>query len=232
MNLFYLITSISVTLLLYLASKKLYRAYPWALLNPVLVTPILLMVLLVVTHTSIDQYNEGGRWLSQLLQPATVAFAIPMYKHFDKLRKHAVQLLSSVTVGSTMAIFTSVGLACLLHVSPVLVASLAPRSVTTPIAMEISKTVGGSPSLTAVFVILTGISGIIFGPLIIRMFSLRSQVAKGILLGMGAHGSGTSRAFEYGQLEGTFAILAMVFAALASDVMAPWLVPFLQTTLA
>lgn len=231
MGLFLPIVSIIITVLVFMLCKKIYRRWNFVLLSPILICPIILILLLAVFHTPYAAYNGGAQWLTKLLGPATVAFAVPMYKHFHLLKKHGIEIISSMLVGSATAIVSSFLLAWWMKLSPSLINSLVPRSITTPIAMDISKTIGGVPTMTAVFVIITGLTGTVVGPLIIRFMSIRQSTAKGLLLGMGAHGAGTSKAFEIGELEGTFASLAMVVAAIISIILAYTFFPILQSEL-
>jgi predicted murein hydrolase (TIGR00659 family) len=201
------------------------------LLSPILISPLLLIVFLQVSQTEYTIYGEGTKWLTQLLGPATVAFAVPMHKNFHLLKKYMLEIMLSLITGSSVAIVSTFLFALWLKLSPSLITSLVPRSITTPIAMDISKTIGGIPTMTAVFVIVTGLTGTVIGPLLIRVLSIKKATSKGLMLGMGAHGTGTSRAFEIGELEGTFASLAMIVAAVITIVLAFTIFPVLQTDL-
>ncbi|WP_027417654.1 CidB/LrgB family autolysis modulator [Aneurinibacillus terranovensis] len=216
-----------LTVLAYWAAKKLYRFKNIVVLSPLLVTPLLLILFLSVSHISYGTYNSGAKWLTAMLQPATVAFAIPLYKYFQLLKRHAVEILISVVFGSCIAILSSVVLAGFVHLNPQMVDSILPRSITTPIAMNVSQTLGGIPTMTAVFVILTGICGMVIGPFVIRFLQIRNSIARGVLLGMGAHGAGTSKALELGSIEGAIASLAMIIASIVTLFIAPLAAPFL-----
>lgn len=229
MELILSIISVLVTAAVFMLSKRVYRRWSFVLFSPLLLCPVILILLLLVFQTSYDQYNEGAQWLTKLLGPATVAMAVPMYKHFHLLKKYRIEIFISILVGSLTAIVSSFLFATWMKLSPFLVKSLVPRSVTTPIAMDISKLIGGTPAITAVFVIITGVLGSVLGPFLIRLISIRTSTAKGLLLGMGAHGAGASKAFEIGELEGTFASLAMVVAAIISIIFISTLFPILQS---
>jgi predicted murein hydrolase (TIGR00659 family) len=216
-----------VTIVTYLAAKALYQRRKLILLSPLLISPLVLIGLLLWFNVPYSTYMIGGQWLAKLLGPATVAFAIPLHRHFDLLKKHAAEILASVAAGSLVAVVTGVEMAARLHLSADTVRSMAPRSVTTPIAMGVAGTVGGVPTLTAVFVIVTGLFGLVAGPLVIRSLRIRTPVARGALLGMGAHGCGTSKAFELGSIEGTVASLSMVVAGGLTIVLAPVLLSLL-----
>ncbi|MFC7442538.1 LrgB family protein [Laceyella putida] len=202
-----------LTILIFVVSKKINSKITLVLFSPIIVTPLMLIIILECFHIPYGTYASGTQLLTYMLGPATVAFAVPMYKFQDLLKQHLKEMIISLSIGSFFAVITSILLALLFRLSKIMVISIIPRSVTTPIAMEYAKTLHGNPSLTAVFVMITGLSGVVLGPLLIRLLSLKSPIAKGLLMGMGAHGTGTSKAFELGELEGTFSSLAMIIGA-------------------
>lgn len=222
------VLSIAATVIIFYISKKIYVKHAKAWLTPMIVTPAILIAGLLLFHIPYETYNSGGQFLTKLLGPATVAFAVPIYKNIKLLKAHALEIFVSIAVGSATAITTTFLLAVLIGLDHQMVFSLVPRSVTTPIAMDISDIIGGAPTLTAVFVMTTGILGNMVAPSIIRLCHFKSASAKGLMLGMGAHGTGTSRAFEFGELEGTFSSLAMVIAALLSIILSSTLFPILK----
>lgn len=217
---------IFMTIVVYYLSKKLYKKLKIALLSPLLVAPCILSSALIGFHIDYSDYDSGGRWLSNLLQPAVVGFAVPLYKFRKVMRKHIKVIVISMTTGVTVALSSCALFSHLVHLEDNYLLSLLPRSITTPIAMAVSFDIGGMPTMTAIFVIVTGVSGIIIGPLIIRYFRIREKLARGLLLGMGAHGAGTSKALEFGSEEGATASLAMVLAAIFTLVFAPIFTPF------
>lgn len=219
------------TIIIFYTSKKIYARYAKIWLSPLLICPLILVVILLLTGVDYEQYNSGATWLSKLLGPATVAFAVPMYKNYALLKRNAKAIFASLITGSVVAIASSFILAVLAGLNNEMVNSLVPRSITTPIAMDISNIIGGEPTMTAVFVIVTGLTGSIVGPLVIRWFRFKQAASKGLLLGMGAHGCGTSKAFEFGEREGTFSSLAMIVAALVSIVLSETFFPYLERIL-
>lgn len=216
-----------VTYLIYRLSKRAYQKWSVPFLNPLLVSPITLILLLSMIDVSANSYIASSKWITHMLGPATVAFAIPIYKHFHLLKKYFGIILVSITSGTLVAILSSFVLAFLGKLQPDLLLSLLPRSVTTPIAIEISNEIGGLPTLTTIFVIITGITGGAMGPSIIKWFSIKSPIARGLALGMGAHGSGTAVAMEFGEKEATFSMIAMIFAAWISLLWVNSLIPSL-----
>lgn len=218
---------LTLTLLVYSLSKRLYQARPRVYLSPLLVTPIVLVVGLMWAHVPYESYNSGGKWLSDMLQPATIAFAVPLYKYFNVLKKHAAVIIVSVLSGSVVAMFSSALLAEWLRLDQQLVSSLIPRSVTAPIAMSVSQAIGGIPNITAIFAVITGLLGSIIGPYVLKWFRIENEVARGVLLGTGAHGTGTSKAFELSSLTGTISSISMILAALFTLGVAPMLITVL-----
>jgi len=213
------------TYLIYRFTKRAYAKWNIPLFHPLLLAPILLISLISATHVTADQYLHDSKWLTHLLGPATVAFAVPIYKNLVIIKKYIGTIIISITSGSLVAIFSTYGLSKMLHLNSDFLISILPRSITTPIAIEVSKEIGGLPTLTTVFVIITGIVGGIVGPSVIKWLSIKTPIAKGLALGMGAHGVGTNKAMEYGKQEATFSSLAMIFAALITLLWGALLIP-------
>lgn len=214
---------LGLTIAVYLVTKRIYAASGKMYASPLIITPLVIIGFLLITGSSYESYNAGGKWLSDLLQP-TIAFAIPLHKNFKLLKKHAAEIAAGVLSGTVTAVLSSMLLAKLMHLSGDLATSLVPRSVTTPIAMSISQSIGGVPSITAVFVILTGVLGTMMGPSVLRLFHIENEVARGVSLGTAAHGTGTSKAFELSSLTGTISSISMILAALFSIGLAPALI--------
>ncbi|KHL93182.1 LrgB [Paenibacillus sp. IHB B 3415] len=212
---------LGLTIAVYLLAKRIYASSGKMYTSPLIITPLLIIAFLLMTGSSYESYNAGGKWLSDLLQPATIAFAIPLHKNFKVLKKHAAEIAAGVLSGTFIAVISSMLLAKWLHLSGDLATSLVPRSVTTPIAMSISQSIGGVPSITAVFVILTGVLGTMMGPSVLRLFRIDNEIARGVSLGTAAHGTGTSKAFELSSLTGTISSIAMILTALFSIGLAP-----------
>ncbi|MFC4660758.1 MULTISPECIES: LrgB family protein [Oceanobacillus] len=216
-----------ITYLVYVLSKMLYKKMNLALFHPLLLAPILLIAIISIMHVSANDYMQGSKFLSHMLAPATVAFAVPIYKNLPIIKKYMKTIVISITTGTLMAMISTFLLSKLIHLSDDFIVSILPRSITTPIAMEVSKEIGGLPTLTTVFVIITGIVGGIVGPNVLKWLSIKTPIAKGLALGMGAHGVGTNKALEYGKQESVFSSLAMIFAALFTLVWGSLLTSFI-----
>jgi predicted murein hydrolase (TIGR00659 family) len=220
---------LTITLVAYLVAQAIYakaRFNPVA--NPVLIAIALLVTLLEVTHTSYATYFEGAQFVHFLLGPATVALALPLYRQWPKLRRAAWPLLGGLVAGSLTAIVSAVGVAALLGASHQTIASLAPKSATTPIAMAVAAEIGGIPSLTAVLVISTGIFGAVFARAILNGVRVTEPEVRGFALGVASHGIGTARAFQVSEEMGAFAGLGMGLNGVLTAFVVPVLLPVLS----
>jgi len=219
--------ALTLTLVAYVASNKLYeKCGKHPLLNPVLLSIIIITSILLATDISYEEYFEGAQFVHFLLGPATVALAIPLYRQFQAVKSSAVAIMLSLFLGSLTAIASAVGIAWFLGANTETLISLAPKSVTTPVAMGITEKFGGLPSLTAVFVILSGIIGAALGRFILDALGVRHPAARGLALGVASHGIGAARSFQVGEAKGAFASLAMGLNALATAILLPILMPF------
>ena len=209
-----------------------YRVYLWGksnpLLNPVVTAVLLLITLLVLTDTSYQDYFEGGQFVHFLLGPATVALAIPLYRQVGKLKALWLPVLVALLVGVTVGGVSAVGIAWLLGADAQILLSLAPKSVTAPVALGIAERIGGIPSLTAVLVVMTGVVGAVFGTKWFDLLRIRDDSVRGIAMGVAAHGIGTARAFQVSAEMGAFAGLAMALSAFTASVILPWLVGWMH----
>ena len=209
------------TIAFYLVAKAAYRRWHRWWLMPLALAPLMLIVAVLALHTSYHDYIRGTHWIVGLLGPATVAFAVPIYEQRALIRRRWPLLLVGMIAGSLTAFITSWALASVLGLNEALRLSLLPRSISTPFAMAVSGEIGGVPDLTAVFVIVTGILGAVIGEILLARFPIRSALARGALLGLGAHGAGTAKAHELGREEGSIAGLVMVLVGLFNVLLAP-----------
>jgi len=213
---------LTMTLVAFQAASWIYeKANKNPLLNPVLLSVIAVVIMLVLSGTAYEDYFEGAQFVHFLLGPATVALAIPLYRQFDKVRASALAVLSSILAGSLTAILTALAIGSLLGASSDTLLSLAPKSVTAPVAMGISEQLGGLPSLTAVLVILTGITGAVLGPVVLNIIGVKDWAARGLAMGTASHGIATARALQVNEVAGAFAGLAMGLNALATAILLP-----------
>ncbi|MBF0305943.1 MAG: LrgB family protein [Alphaproteobacteria bacterium] len=219
------LVGLTVTLVAYQVGDWIYvRGGRNPLLNPVLLAVLVLVGLLTATGTDYATYFEGAQFVHFLLGPATVALAVPLYRQLHALRKSLLAIVTAILCGSVTAAASAVAIGWALGASRQTLLSLAPKSVTTPIAMGISEELGGLPSLTAVLVILTGILGAVGGAFVLNWIGVRDWRARGLAIGVAAHGIGTARALQVNEVAGAFAGLAMGLNGLATAVLLPVLV--------
>ena len=215
---------LTLTLLVYQGAYWIYRRAGFhPLLNPVAISVAMLVALLRLTGTPYETYFGGAQFVHFLLGPATVALAVPLHRELRRARALALPLTAAVVAGSVTAVLTAVGTARLLGASRATLASLAPKSATTPVAMGIAEKLGGLPSLTAALVILTGIAGAMGGVAVLRLVRVRDQAATGFAMGVASHGIGTARAFQLGERAGAFSGLGMGLNALVTALLVPLL---------
>lgn len=217
---------LTLTLAVYMLAILLHRkAGGHPAVNPVLISVAVLVSLLLATGTPYQRYFDGAQFVHFLLGPTTVALAVPLHGQLKRLMEMSGPLLISLVVGSLVAGLSAYGIGALLGASTPTMVSLAPKSVTTPIAMGVAERLGGLASLTAVFVILTGIFGAIFADGILRRMGVKDDPSIGFALGLACHGIGTARAFQISEQTGAFAALAMGLNGLFTALTLPWLLP-------
>lgn len=210
------------TLLAYALGQWLHRrcaGHP--LINPVAIAIAVVVAMLLLTGTDYATYFDGAQFVHFLLGPATVALAVPLYRHLPQVRRSLVPIIAALLAGSLTAIVSAVLTARLLGAGAETMASLAPKSVTTPIAMAVAESIGGLPSLAAVLVIATGILGAMVGAPLVGLMRIRDRRATGLAVGTAAHGIGTARMFQIDELSGTFSAIAMGLNGLLTAVLVP-----------
>jgi len=204
-----------------LAIHRRLGGHPLA--NPVLIAVALIVTLLLATGTDYGTYFEGAQFVHFLLGPATVALAIPLYRQFAAVRRSAVAILVSILAGSLTAAASAVAIAWTMGASRDSLVALAPKSVTAPVAMAITRELGRLPSLTAALVILTGITGAMLGPILLNRLGITDWQARGLAIGTASHGIGTARALQVNEVAGAFSGLAMGLNAIATAILLPLL---------
>jgi predicted murein hydrolase (TIGR00659 family) len=217
---------LTMTLCAYLAAQRIgvwCKGAPIA--NPVAIAIAIVVGILSLSGMSYERYFAGAQFVHFLLGPATVALAVPLVRQLPRLRQHWLPLTAALLAGCVTAIVSVVVVAQLRGATPALIATLAPKSVTSPIAMAVAERLGGLPSLTAALVIGTGIFGAIFSTWLFHGLRVRSDAARGFAMGLAAHGIGTARAFQLSPEMGAFAGLAMGLNGALTALLAPWLVP-------
>ncbi|MFA1508983.1 MULTISPECIES: LrgB family protein [Priestia] len=207
---------------------KVYVRFSYPILIPVLTTTIFVILLLLAFHVSYDEYMIGGKWINSLLGPAVVALAYPLYKQREMLVKYSVPIIGGVFVGLFAGMISGLVFAEVFGIDRSLILSIIPKSITTPVAIQIATGLGGVPSMTVVFVMIAGFSGVILGPLLLKWIRIKSSLGKGIALGSASHALGTSKAFEYGELTVSMSSVSMTLSAVLGSVFGPIVVWLFQ----
>lgn len=207
---------------------KVYVRFSYPILIPVLTTTIFVILLLLTFHVSYDEYMIGGKWINSLLGPAVVALAYPLYKQREMLVKYSVPIIGGVFVGLFAGMISGLVFAEVFRIDRSLILSIIPKSITTPVAIQIATGLGGVPSMTVVFVMIAGFSGVILGPLLLKWIRIKSSLGKGIALGSASHALGTSKAFEYGELTVSMSSVSMTLSAVLGSVFGPIVVWLFQ----
>ncbi|WP_105572732.1 CidB/LrgB family autolysis modulator [Cronobacter sakazakii] len=219
--------SLPLTLLVFFAARKLAARFKSPLLNPLLVCMVVLIPFLMLAHIPYERYFQGSRILNDLLQPAVVALAFPLYEQLHQIRARWKSIITICFAGSVVAMVTGTSVALLMGASPEIAASVLPKSVTTPIAMAVGGSLGGIPAISAVCVIFVGILGAVFGHTLLNMMRIKTKSARGLAMGTASHALGTARCAELDYQEGAFSSLALVICGIITSLVAPFLFPLI-----
>lgn len=219
---------LTLTLLAYFGAVWLYRRSGMnPFLNPVMLAVAMIISVLLITDTPYPTYFDGAKFVHFLIGPATVALAIPLVSQFDRLKRMWLPISVALVVGSATAIGSAMGIAWLFGASRETMLSLAPKSATMPIAMSVAQQIGGLPSLAAVAVAITGISGAIIATALLNLLRIKDPAVRGFAVGITAHAIGTARAIQVNETAGAFAALAMGLNGIATALLLPLLLPLL-----
>lgn len=216
-NVFVLVLVVGI----YLLSIKLHLKIRFPLLNPVLITILVLIGLLIILDVPYATFKKSSQMINFLLGPSVVALGYILHKQIHYLKGNVVSVLTSITVGAVVGIASILLIGKLFGADQTLIASLAPKSVTTPIAMALSESNGGIPALTAVVVVVAGVMGSIIAPPIMNWLGIKSPIAKGIALGASSHGVGTATAIQMGAIEGALSGLAIGIMGTITSLLLP-----------
>ena len=212
---------LAITFGFFFFSKLLQKKTGWVVLNPILLAIALLICFLKFTGVSYETYNEAGSLVEFCLKPAVVALGVPLYLQLRMIKKQLMPILVSQLVGCIVGLVSVTIIAKLMGASPAVIMSLAPKSVTTPIAMEVSKAAGGIPSLTAAVVVVVGLFGAICGFKILQVGHVGSPIAQGLSMGTASNAVGTSRAMEVSGKYGAYASLGLTLNGILTALLTP-----------
>lgn len=218
---------ILITLIAYEIGLYLQRRTGLAILNPLLISTILIILFLVITGIDYDSYNVGGKILTFFITPATVALALPLYRNFKLLVENLWPIFIGIIGGIIVNFISIYFLVKYTNLDMQLFYSLVPKSVTTPIGIELSSQIGGMPQITIAAIIISGLTGVIAGPIIFKVFKINDKVARGIAYGTTAHALGTTKAIEEGEVEGSMSGLSIGISGLLTAVIVPVMIKLL-----
>ncbi len=203
-----------VSLLGYEAGLFLKKKTGLAIANPLLISILFVIGILLLFHIDYTTYDAGGVYLSYLLTPATVSLAVPLYKQIHLLRQHALAIAAAVTAGTLTSLVSVLLLSMVFRLEHAMYVTLLPKSITTAIGMGVSEELGGFVTISVAVIIVTGVLGNVIGEWVFRLFRIKNRIARGLALGTSAHAIGTSKAMELGEIEGAMSSLSIVTAGL------------------
>ena len=222
-----LFTGVTLSLVAYMVGVFLKKKFKSGIFNPLLISIIITIVVLLVSGVDYEIYNEGAKYLSWLLTPATVCLAIPLYEQWELLRKNYKAVMLGLLAGVVTSLCTVLVLSYVLKLSHEEYVTLLPKSITTAIGMGVSEELGGYVTITVAVIVVTGVIGNILGELICKVFKIEEPISKGLALGCSAHAIGTAKAIEMGEIEGAMSGLAIAVSGILTVVMAPLFANFL-----
>ena len=222
---------LALTFIIYVASQLLQRRTGISMLNPSLLSTVAIIVFLLVCDIDYDTYSKGGEFIDFWLKPAVVALGVPLYRQLESIKKQFLPILLAEVAGCIVGIASVVIVAQMLGASREVVMSLASKSVTTPIAIEVTQAIGGIPALTAAVVVCTGIFGGMTGFRMMKLSRVKSPIAQGLSMGTAAHAVGTSVAMETGYRYGAFSSLGLTINGLFTALLTPFILELLGYTL-
>lgn len=219
--------SLPLTLVVFYITRRLAMKFRMPLLNPLLMSMVIIIPLLLVMQIPYARYFAGSKILNDLLQPAVVALAFPLYEQLHQIRARWKSIIGICFIGSVVAMTTGTAIALWMGATPQIAASVLPKSVTTPIAMAASQSIHGIPAISAVCVIFVGILGAVFGHTLLNLLRITTKASRGLAIGNASHALGTARCAELDYQEGAYSSLALVICGIITSLLAPFLFPVL-----
>ena len=207
-----------LTLFTYYIGYIINKKFKSPIFNPLLISIAVTIIFLVLSHIDYDAYNEGARYLSWLLTPATVCLAIPLYEEFELLKSNVRAVMCGIISGVLTSLITILVLAMFFGLTHEEYVTLLPKSITTAIGMGVSEELGGYVTITVAVIIITGVIGNILAEFICKIFRIEEPIAKGIAIGSAAHAIGTAKAMEIGEVEGAMSSLSIAVAGILTVV--------------
>ncbi len=218
---------VSLSLLAYIAGIILKKKFKLSILNPLLVSIVLVILFLVILDIDYESYNHGGKYISYLLTPATVCLAIPLYQQLDLLKKNFKAITVGILTGVLTSLVSILALSMIFKLSHELYVTLLPKSITTAIGIAVSEELGGIKTITVAVIVLTGITGNVIGEGVCRLFKIKNPISIGLAFGTSSHAIGTTKALELGEVQGAMSSLSIAVSGLLTVVLAPIFANFL-----
>ncbi|BAK17572.1 putative effector of murein hydrolase [Solibacillus silvestris StLB046] len=212
---------ISSTVLLFILLNRLYLKVGNPFLLPILTATIITVIILLVFNIPYETYMEGGEWISKMLGPAVVALAFPLYNQRELIFKYKYSIITSIIVAMLAGLISVVALLMLFGASKDFILTSLPKSLTTPVAMQVSDIVGGVPPLTAVMVMVAGFTGAILGPVLFKLFKIDTAISRGVAMGSASHGVGLTKLKEYSEEDLSIGSLSMGLSAVVGAFIIP-----------
>lgn len=210
---------ITISIVAYSIGVWINKKTKLAILNPLLISYLIIIPALIILEIPLEWYERGGDIINMFLSPATAVLAITIYRQREILRKHILSVLGGTIAGSITSLAV-VYLMCRMFILPdEITASMLPKSITTPMAIAVSESIGGIEAVTVLAVIITGISGNILSPILIRIFKVKNEIAQGMAIGASSHAVGTSKAIELGEVQGALSSIALVMSGIATVIL-------------
>ena len=214
----------ALTLVIFSLAYLLQRKTKIALLNPIIISTIAIIIILSLCRIDFSVYEKGASFISIFLTPATICYAVPLYRQVKALKDNAAALVLGILSGCVTSAVCVIGFSLIFHFSHELYLSMLPKSITTAIGIALSEQIGGLSAVTVGAIMVTGLTGAVIAPYICRLFRITEKEAVGIAIGSSSHAIGTSKAFEIGEVEGAMSSLSIVISGIITVI----LVPFLQ----
>lgn len=202
----------------------LFKKTKLPIFNPLLIGIVISIGIIFYFEIPLNYFRKGGDYITFLLAPATVSLGLPLYRQFERLKKNFVIIMIGALVGSLTAMISIIYFSKLLNIDKILLLSFIPKSITTPIGIEVSRLIGGVPAITIFSIVVTGITGNVLSPIIYKIFKISHPVAKGLGIGISSHAIGTSKALEMGEVEGAMSALSIVITGIITFMTAPLLI--------
>lgn len=215
------IIAIISTVVIFLLMMKIHKRFPYTVFMPILTTSIVMILGLLLLQIPYDVYMEGGRYIQHLLGPAVVALGYPLYNQWDKVKKYKYTIMSGILIAMISGLISVYTLLVVFNLKKDLILTALPKSLTTPIAMQVSETIGGIPPLTAVLVMIAGFTGALLGAATFKLGRIDSPISRGIAMGSASHGVGTAKLSDYGELDLSIGSLSLGISAVIGAILCP-----------